>query len=165
MSPYRYLDHPHPHPSEQVHVRVQLDGDEFTGECLWAHPLGADLYRVLSVPFTTAEVGMDDIVLALTLGDEPEFVEVVARRSHVRFSFELADGVAAHVLTRVITSLCVVVECCGGRLYVANLPDRTDATEFQEFLETHAQWFERVDLTGAAGEATAQEDVSTGGES
>jgi len=171
MSPYRYLDHPHPDPTEQVHVRVQIADDSGAGECLWAHPLGADLYRILNIPFFTSDIGMDDIVLALTLDDEPEFVEVVARRSHVRYAFGLPDQDAIMALQPVTESLGVAVECAVGLMdespvglmFVANLPDRTNASDFQAFLEAQAVWFECIDQVGATPAGRAREDVSSNG--
>jgi hypothetical protein len=179
MTTYRYLDHPRPDPAEQVHVRVQLDHESGAGECLRAHPLGSDLYRILNIPLFSAEIGMDDIVLALTLDDEPEFIEVVARRTHVRYSFELPDLALVPGLSDTAARLGVAVECgvgisldedldvvhdrAAGVMFVANLPDRTNAAEFQTFLETHAVWFECVDIVGAAGAARAREDVSANG--
>ena len=81
-----------------------------------------------------------------------------------RLPFELTEGLPTQILGRLLTSLNVAVEGCQCQLYVANLPDRDDASEFQDFLEQHALWFERVDLAGGAAHATAQEDVTTGGE-
>jgi hypothetical protein len=179
MSTYRYLDHAHPDPAEQVHVRVQLDHESGAGECLKAHPLGSDLYRILNIPLFTSDIGMDDIVLALTLDDEPEFIEVVARRSHVRYSFELPDLALVPALSQTAARLGVAVECgvgipldedlddalghAAGVMFVANLPDRTNAAEFQAFLETYAVWFECVDIVGAIPARRPREDVSSNG--
>jgi hypothetical protein len=179
MSTYRYLDHPHPDRAEHVHVRVQIDADTGAGECLWAHPLGADLYRVLNIPFFTSDVGLDDIVLALTIDDEPEFIEVIARRSHVRYTFELPDLAIAEDLRHTADRLGVAIECGiglpaeaslditydqpSGVIFVANLPDRTNGAEFQSFLEANAVWFECIDMVGAAPQVRAREDVSTNG--
>ena len=160
MSTYRYLAHPHPDRAEQVHVRIQIDEDSGAGECLWAHPLGADLYRILNVPFFTSDVGLDDIVLALTLEDEPEFIEVVARRSHVRYCFQLPDRNALAPLMALQEPLGVAIEGGLGLMFVANLPDRTNASEFQAFLEANAVWFECIDIVGAAPLARAREDVT-----
>jgi len=39
----------------------------------------------------------------------------------------------------------VAIEGNGRGVFSAHLPDRTVATEFQSFLESHATWFERID--------------------
>jgi len=146
MSTYRYADHPVPDRSELVKIRIPLNcSDPRCGEWVWASPLGGDTYRIENVVFNDSNVGLHDEVLALDLGDSIEVVDVLLRRTHVRFVFHLPNHHRTQVMDDLPFRDDVAIEGNGRGVFSAHLPDRTVATEFQSFLESHATWFERID--------------------
>lgn len=149
MSAYRYTDHSAPDRSQLTEIRIPLpDGEPIASEWVWALPLGGDLYRIENVVVWATEMGLHDEVIAIDLGDGPEVVEVVERRTHLRFTFNLENrGVVALLDAQPFRSE-IAVEHAGHGLFVANLPDRSAAGALQGFLEQHAAWFERVDNLG-----------------
>ena len=112
--------------------------------------MGPDHYRIENLPFFTSEVGLHDVVLALPVDDDhPEFVEVVERHTHVRITFELPVG-AVRACIDEVDRLRLPCEGADGKMFVINLPDRSQARQAQDLIELHALWFERVDHEGAA---------------
>lgn len=151
MSPYRYADHPVPDRTQLTKIRIGLTGcGHITGEWVWAVPLGDDTYRIENVVVWDSQVGLHDEVVAIDLGDGPEVVEVVTRRTRLRFVFNLESRAVVELLDAQPFRPEIAVEHSGDGIFVANLPDRSVATEFQAFLEEHAAWFERMDNIGSA---------------
>jgi hypothetical protein len=139
-----------PHrPHNPVKIRIPLDDDALSGECVWASPLGGDRYRIENLPFFASDVGLHDVVLALEVDGMPELVEVVERTTLVRFLFELPPNVMRRCIDEV-DRLELPCEGADGRVFVINLPDRSQARQAQDLLEQHAIWFERIDHEGAA---------------
>ena len=147
MPAYRYQDQPSADPSARVKIRLPSPVSE-VAEWVWADHLRDDLYRIQNVPFLTTEVGLHDVVLALNGRDGLEYVDLIERRTLVRFDFALDDPSVHSELTALVHEHGIAVENGGGEL-AANLPDRAAAPALRDFLEQHASWFEQVDFTGA----------------
>lgn len=156
MSTYRYADHPVADRDQLVKISIPLEPlGPVHREHVYALPLGGDTYRIQNVPFFDADLGLHDEVIAIAFdGDpeycEPEVVATVTRRTHVRFSFELPSRDLVAEMDTLECRRDVAIECCGDGQFVANLPDRTVASQFQSFLEKYATWFDRSDSPGAA---------------
>ena len=149
MSTYRYHDHSAPDRSQLIEVRISLPGgDPVASEWVWALPLGGDSYRIENVVVWATEFGLHDEVIAVDLGDGLEVVEVIERRTHLRFTFNLENLAVVALLDAQPFRSEISVEHAGHGLFVANLPDRSAAAALQGFLEEHAAWFERVDNLG-----------------
>lgn len=149
MSAYRYTDHSVHDRSQLTEIRIPLPaGDPVAAEWVWALPLGGNLYRIQNVVVLATELGLHDEVIAIDLGDGPEVVEVVERRTHLRFTFNLENRTVVALLDAQLFRSEIAVEHAGHGLFVANLPDRSAAAALQGFLEQHAAWFERVDNLG-----------------
>lgn len=151
MSAYRYLDHPVDDPTLLVKITIPLDQmGSIRAEHVFALPLGGDIYRIENVPFLDPSIGLHDEVIAIDIDGEPEVVATLTRRTHVRFTFELDPIDLVEKMDALYCRSEIAVEGCGRGHFTANLPDRRVATEFQQFLETYAAWFERYDDVGAA---------------
>lgn len=151
MSTYRYADHPVPDHAQLTKVRVGLiDCGPMLGEWVWALPLDGNTFRIENVVVFDGQIGLHDEVIALDLGDGLEVVDVVTRRTLVRFCFNLPNLATLRSLDAQPFRSDVAIEHGGAGVFIANLADRLVAAPLQAFLEAHANWFERCDNLGAA---------------
>lgn len=149
----------HVHPDRLTTIRVSLPDGPLTGEWLHAEILGCGRFRIRNVPFSTPEVGLHDIVVAVEVDCEIdgciepecrtlELVEVVERVTRARFLFELHESSSARRVLDEAQRTGVAIECIAGHMYVANTRDRHAANRFQRLLERHASWFDLNDMAG-----------------
>lgn len=154
-----YADHRATPPDTEI--RISLESGSPDAEWVHARSLGRDRYRISNVPFFASDIGLHDVVVALSVDcdvpgcDEPdcsvlEVVDVVERVTHLRFVFQLSAASDMQEVLRAARDLDVATEGLGERAFVSNLRDRTHAAAFVALLEQHADWFESYDVHGAA---------------
>jgi hypothetical protein len=141
-------DHPPRRDDHLVKIHFGTDDHIFSGESLWAVPLGGDSYRIANVPFFVHHVGLHDTVLALAVRGGLEFVARTHRRCVASFSFVVGTPDDTSAVLAELDALGACSEGMAGTLFATNVHDAPTADAVHRVLFERCAWVERFDQDG-----------------
>jgi Domain of unknown function (DUF4265) len=129
----------HEQEGDLVKVTVDLKGDVYGVETLWAAPLGNGRYQLRNVPFLAYGFSEDDVVNQADNGGRLMVVGVAQRSGHSTYRVFLpqsTDEAAFASLWKPLADLGCTYERANTRLIAIDVPPETDVYAVYEVSRT-----------------------------
>jgi hypothetical protein len=128
----------------KIHIELNDELVGFTGESVWAKPLGGDLYEIRNSLWHSCDINWGDVVRAVAQREDlkPEFIEVGRRSGHRTIHLLFLQDCSSMKKSHVLGSLKrwkASYENSDGCLYAVDVPPEGDFDGLCGFLDEQEQ--------------------------